>query len=104
MEEGIRIFIYLERSGSSYTQRTFCIKKTIRCTHPLFQQQAEHPTGHRMQLIEQMLRLTTQKKQASHFDLPVFIFHFLVKNTKQNPDGRFLWKNYTIAQVMIAIL
>jgi len=51
--------------------------------------QAEHPAVHRMQLAGQIPRPTTQEKLASHCDLPVFLFHFSAKNTKQTDGDSF---------------
>ena len=57
------------------------------CTHLLYLWQAEHLAVHRMQVTGQLPGPTTQEKLANHFDLPVFLFHFSVKNTKQMPVG-----------------
>ena len=62
------------------------------CTHLLYLWQAEHLAVHRMQVTGQLPGPTTQEKLANHFDLPVFLFHFSVKNTKQISGAVFVKK------------
>ena len=68
-------------------------------THLLYLWQAEHLAVHRMQVTGQLPGPATQEKLANHFDLPVFLFHFSVKNTKQMVGDYFLFTQLSAQKI-----